>query len=349
MTSIFDTQHDSGSRARFFPSSRRFQSASAAALVALVAPALVVAATGEARAADPVVRLGLTSGFSVLAGSAVTNTGRSEFWADIGLSPGSSIGGGQMVMRGGVIRTDADTAPDDAQVALSTAWTDAANAGPASMRASNTLGLADGIGETLGAGVYEFPSTIDLTGVLTLDGGGREDAVFIFQAGSDLTTASSSQVNLTGGAKACNVFWKVNTATLGTTSSFRGNLLANTSITLTTGATVEGRVLARSGAVTLDSNVISEPGCAAGATNPTTDSSDGSNGGDGSTGATATATATATAPATASGGAGGGQVRRVPVGSVDTGDGSSSAAAVSIRRLFSPEDTVDAAAARLWR
>jgi hypothetical protein len=118
-------------------------------------------------------------------------------------------------------------------------------------------------GQTLTPGVYNSASSIGLTGVLTLDGRGNSNSVFVFQAGSTLTTATASQVKLINGAKSCNVFWQVgSSATLGTGSTIRGTILALTSITVTTGVTVDGRVLARNGAVTLDSNTITKPGCA---------------------------------------------------------------------------------------
>jgi hypothetical protein len=142
-----------------------------------------------------------------------------------------------------------------------------------------------------------------LTGALTLDAQGNADAIFVFQAGSTLTTASASSVLLTGGAQACNLFWQVGTsATLGSDTAFAGNILANTSITLDARASVRGRVLANNGAVTMINNVITRPGCTGpgSSTAPTS-------GGSGSGGS----------------GSGTGQVRRVPVGPVDAGDGSS--------------------------
>jgi hypothetical protein len=146
-----------------------------------------------------------------------------------------------------------------------------------------------------------------LTGALTLDAAGNPDAVFVFQAGSTLTTGSASSVVLINGAQACHVFWQVgSSATLGTTTRFRGNILATTSISLKTGATVEGRVLARNGAVTLDTNVITKPGCTA----PVPPRSVVTNGTGGS-GTTGVGTA---------GNGAFGQVSRVPVGGVETGD-----------------------------
>ena len=106
----------------------------------------------------------------------------------------------------------------------------------------------------LTAGVYRFSSSAGLTGALTLDGQGDPNAVFIFQVGSMLTTASAATVSLVNSAQACGVWWQVgSSATLGTGTTFRGNLMALASITLTTGANIPaGRALARNGALTLD-------------------------------------------------------------------------------------------------
>ena len=113
---------------------------------------------------------------------------------------------------------------------------------------------------TLSPGVYADSSSFGITGLLTLDAGGDPSAVWVFQAGSTLTTAPGSKVLLTGGAQPGNVFWQVgSSATLGTGSLFAGTILALDDITLTTGAVVDGRVLARNGAVTLDYNTITIP------------------------------------------------------------------------------------------
>jgi hypothetical protein len=139
-----------------------------------------------------------------------------------------------------------------------TAYTTAAGEGP------TTAIAADFAGQTLAPGVYNSASSIGLSGALTLNGGGNPNAIFVFQAGSTLTTGSASQINLINGAQSCNVFWQVgSSATLGTGSTFRGTIIALTSITVTTGVTVDGRVLARNGAVTLDTDTITRPTCAA--------------------------------------------------------------------------------------
>jgi hypothetical protein len=139
-----------------------------------------------------------------------------------------------------------------------TAYTTAAGEGP------TTAIAADLAGQTLAPGVYNSASSIGLSGALTLNGGGNPNAIFVFQAGSALTTGSASQINLINGAQSCNVFWQVgSSATLGTGSTFRGTIIALTSITVTTGVTVDDRVLARNGAVTLDTDTITRPTCAA--------------------------------------------------------------------------------------
>ena len=147
---------------------------------------------------------------------------------------------------------------------MTIAYNDAAGRSP------TTNVAADLAGQTLVSGVYRSP-TLGLTGTLTLDAQGDPDAVFIFQAGSTLITASASRVALIGGAQACNVFWQVgSSATLGTASEFKGTILALTSVTANTSASVEGRLLARNGAVTLDSNTVTRPTCATQVTTTTT-------------------------------------------------------------------------------
>jgi hypothetical protein len=145
----------------------------------------------------------------------------------------------------------ADSVALQAEGALATAYNDAAG------RSSTATISADLAGRTLTAGVYTSASSLGLSGALTLDAKGNPNAVFVFQAGSMLTVGSGSRVLLIRGARACNVFWQVgSSATIGTSSAFVGNILALTSISMTTGATLNGRALARTAAVTLDSNII---------------------------------------------------------------------------------------------
>src|ERR1700674_2465699 len=190
--------------------------------------------------------LGAAQSFAVLAGSTVTNTGSSVITGELGVSPGSAVTGFPpgLVVSGGIHSADAATlaARNDATTVYDNL------AGQACTRDMTGQDLG---GKTLIAGVYCFSSSAQLTGPLTLDAQGNANAVFIFQMGSTLTTASASSVVLINGGSPGNVFWQVgSSATLGTATSFAGNILALTSITVTTGVRVTGRTLARNGAVT---------------------------------------------------------------------------------------------------
>jgi len=200
------------------------------------------------------VNLGTAANFGVLAGSAVSNTGPTVVSGNVGVAPGLAITGfppGSVV--NGTLHSG-DPVTVQAKADLVTAYNDAA--GRICPAANDLTGLVLGTGGTvlvLTPGIYCFASTAQLTGALTLDGAG----VYIFQVGSSLTTASASAVTLINGAEACGVWWQIGaSATLGTTTALAGNVLALTSITLNTGATTDGRVLARNGAVTLDSKDV---------------------------------------------------------------------------------------------
>ena len=207
-------------------------------------------------AASQAVGLGTAGSFAVLGGSTVTNTGPSVINGDLGVSPGSAVTGFPPgIVNGTIYAANAKAA--HAKSDLITAYNNAAGQACDTNLTGQDLG-----GLTLTAGVYCFDSSAGLTGTLTLDGQGVAGARFIFQIGSALTTASSSSVNLINGVQPCNVFWQIgSSATLGTATSFVGNIMALTSITLTTAATLEGRALARNGAVTLDTNVITAATC----------------------------------------------------------------------------------------
>jgi hypothetical protein len=203
--------------------------------------------------------LGVAQSFAVLGASTVTNTGPSVVTGDLGLSPGSSITGFPPgIVIGTIHQTDA--VATQAQADALTAYNFLA--GQACSPSNNLTGMDLG-GKTLTKGVYCFSSSAGLTGTLTLDAQGDPNAVFIFQIGSTLITASNSSVMMINGGVPCNVFFQVgSSATLGTGTEFLGNILASASITLNTNATVQsGRVFALNAAVTLDSNIISAAAC----------------------------------------------------------------------------------------
>ncbi len=212
---------------------------------------LAVALAGTTLAAAS-VGLGTAESFAVLAGETITNTGATTITGDVGLDPGSAVTGFDSVTLNGATHY-ADAVALQAKNDLVTAYDEAAKAKPVNA-VDKELG-----GTTLKAGVYAS-ATLGLTGTLTLDGPG----VFIFQAGSTLITAPNSTVALTGGASACDVYWQVgSSATLDTTTSFKGTIMALTSITLNKGVTLQGRALARNGAVTMINDTIDISPCAA--------------------------------------------------------------------------------------
>jgi len=228
--------------------------------------AIAAVGVGPAAAATAPVGLGTAGSFAVLAGSTVTNTGPSVINGDLGVSPGTSITGFPPGLVNGT-QHSADAVALQAQKDLTIAYNDAAG------RAPTATVTADLGGQTLVAGVYTG-TTLSLTGTLTLDAQGNPNAVFIFQSAKTLITASASRIVLINGADPCNVFFQVgSSATLGTNSVFVGTILALTSITANTGATVAGRLLARNGAVTLDSNTITRPNCSVASTTSTSTTS----------------------------------------------------------------------------
>ncbi len=231
-------------------------------LLTLSIPSLVVAVTlvataPSASAAQARVGLGTATSFAVLGGQTVTNTGPTTISGDVGLAPGNSVVGFPPgLVTDGSIHV-ADAVALQAQNDLTTAFNDAAGRGPVVDQTGVDLG-----GQRLLPGVYNAASAMGLTGTVTLDGLGDPASVFIFQAGSTLITASNATVSLVGAALPCNVFWQVgSSATIGTDTTFVGSVLALTSITMQTGASIQGRLLARNGQVSLDTNDINRPAC----------------------------------------------------------------------------------------
>ncbi len=250
----------------------------------LLAMLLVGTAFTETASAAQKVLLRTATPFAVLGATAVTNVPTSSITGDVGLSPaaGTNYAGlTQAEVTGSIFSTNGTgpagnvnnpalltTAKND----LKTAYVAAAGQPPTSTFSAgdNQLG-----GKTLTTGVYAFggAATANITAAspLVLNGQGDPNAVFVFQASSSLVTASHSVVRLVNGAQACNVFWVVSSsATLGSASTFVGNIMALTSATLDSKATVQGRVLVRNGEVSLDANTITAPTACTVATPTTT-------------------------------------------------------------------------------
>jgi ice-binding like protein len=225
---------------------------------AIVIAALTLTLAGGASAGSSTTPLlGTAANFSVLAGSAVTNTGPTVLASELGVSPGAAITGFPPGLARGATHS-ADAVASGAQNDLTIAYNDAA----ADKTTTTVPDVGNIGGETLTAGVYASASSMLVNGTLTLNGAGNPNAVFVFKAGSTIVTGSASKVLLENGAQACNVYWQVgSSATLGTDSSFVGTVMALTSITATTDVTIDGRLLARNGAVTLDSDTIAPTSC----------------------------------------------------------------------------------------
>ena len=214
---------------------------------------------GTVASAQTSITLGTAAPYAVLAGERITNTGPSTIDGDVGLSPGTAITGmDEATVNGTTNATNA--AAQQAQADLTIAYDQAESQPP-----SDTVNYAQlGEREPLTSGTYNATSSMNLTGTVTLDGENDPNAVFIFQAGSTLVTASNSTVDLINGANPCNVFWQVgSSATLGVGTDFVGTVMTSADITANTGATVQGRLLAQTaGAVTLDTNTINALQCA---------------------------------------------------------------------------------------
>lgn len=211
--------------------------------------------TSVASNVQAVLVLGEAGDFAVLAGSTVTSTGTTALTGDLGVSPGAAVTGFPPgTMTGTLYAGNATSAA--AMADLTTAYNDAAGRTQSPVTVSGNLG-----GLTLPPGLYRSTSGLAISsGDLTLDARGDPDAVFVFQIASTFTTSEGRSVILSGGARSANVFWQVgSSATLGTTSVVKGTILANQSITLNNNASLNGRALARIGAVTLAANAIVMP------------------------------------------------------------------------------------------
>jgi len=200
--------------------------------------------------------MGTASTYAVLGGTTVTNTGNSVLAGDLGISPGTACtgfpapctGGGPGTVSGTIHAGDAQAL--QAQTDLTAAY------GVAASSPCNSTSLAPWGGQTLTPGTYCQTTSPTLGGTLTLSGNG----VFIFKSGSTLVTAPGATVALINGAQPCNVFWQVSSsATIDTTTTFVGTIMALTSITVNNGATIQGRALARNGQVSLINDHITAP------------------------------------------------------------------------------------------
>jgi|HubBroStandDraft_2_1064218.scaffolds.fasta_scaffold01749_3 hypothetical protein len=199
------------------------------------------------------VPLKTSNTFAVLGASTVTSTGLTLLNGDLGLSPGTSITGFPPGIVNGSIDAGTPVAAQ-AQMDMTRAYNHIV-----AMK-NPTLLPADIGGTTIAPGLYDAPTTLGITGTVTLDGQNHADSYFVFQIPSTLTTSVDSSVTLTNKANACNIFWQVgSSATLNTASVFNGTILAAASISVGTGSAVTGRLLAGSGAVTLLDDAVSTP------------------------------------------------------------------------------------------
>ncbi|HBS86009.1 MAG: hypothetical protein A2W91_08370 [Bacteroidetes bacterium GWF2_38_335] len=199
------------------------------------------------------ISLAGASDFAVLAGSSITNTGGTTITGDLGLSPGSSIGGFPPGELTGTQHIN-DIIANQAKLDLTAAYNDAAG-----RICTDMVTLSGNIGGlTLTPGLYKSTSSLSISsGDLTFDANGDENAVFIIQIASTFTTTSGRKIILSDGAKASNIYWQVGSSvTIGTTSVIKGTFMVMQSITLNTGASLDGKLLAANGAITLADNTI---------------------------------------------------------------------------------------------
>lgn len=235
----------------------------------LALPLLAIfAIPASVSAAGPTITPGSTTPFAVLGGTTITNTGPTTIGGtaggDIGLFPGSAFTGSASVTTSGVQHI-ADTVANTAQTDLVAAYNSISAPTPA------ILASPELASKVITPGTYSTTEgTFANSGALTLDAQGDANAVFIFQAASTLITSAGSTMTLINGAQACNVYWKVgSSATLGTNSTFVGRIFALTSITAQSGAAIRGQLLAQTGAVNLNANVITNDACVGATPTPT--------------------------------------------------------------------------------
>jgi hypothetical protein len=230
-------------------------------MLSITVSALIVGLNLTPALASTAPGLGTATSFAVLAGETVTNTGNSVITGDLGVSPGSAVTGFPPGIVTGGSQHAADALAASAKKDLTTAYGIAASSPCNFNKTGQNLG-----GQTLTPGTYCQTTAAPLVGNLTLSGNG----VFIFQIGGKLETGPGATVSLTNGAQPCNVFWQVSSsATLATTTTFVGTIMALASISLDDTATIAGRALAQTASVTLINNKITAPTtCNAVATTP---------------------------------------------------------------------------------
>lgn len=221
----------------------------------LIAVAVIALTCCQTKAAEAVVPLGSAAPFGVLAGTTVTSADNTAITGDVGSGPGTAVVGFPPGTVSGTIYAGGPVA-GQAEADLTTAYNDAAGRNVAPITVSGNIG-----GTTLVPGLYKSTSSLAISsGDLTLDGQGDTNAVFIIQMASTFTMTPGRQVILTGGATAANIYWQVgSSATLDTSAICQGTIMAQISITLQAGATLNGRALAISGAVALDADTVTVP------------------------------------------------------------------------------------------
>jgi hypothetical protein len=201
------------------------------------------------------IDFGSAMNLAVLAGSGITNTGATIITGDMALSPGTSVGGFPPGILNGTLHIN-DSLANNAKLILTAAYNDAAG-----RTATDLVSIAGNIGGlTLSPGLYKSTSSLAISsGDLTFDAKGNADAVFIIQVASAFTTTSGRKIILSGGAQASHIFWQIgSSATFGTSSVLKGTFMVMESVSFGTGATLDGRALARSGAVTMEGNTITK-------------------------------------------------------------------------------------------